>query len=359
MADGGRQKGVALLAALILMLALVSSLGLIFYRHQLDVARAARAFHGEQAQLLALSAENWALQLLSSQRDERAVDSLEENWARAVPLLPVESGYVSGCLRDLQGAFNINSFMAYDEEHWKQEMDPPEAGEPAQFGFIKTWLALLRQFGLPADEALAASIIDWVDADQVQVNQWGAEQTRYDFERNRRMVANSPLTDVEELAVIRGYDAQMLALLHPWLSALPRVTAININTALPEVLRALGGDLGDGFVEYVNSRRPFQRMEDFHVGVGAHFNLDAAAVAARWPQMLVDVKSDYFQLDLRVSLGTVMLEISTVIDRFEVDEPRVLRRTLQPVPVIAAEQLSAEEALNLQDVCMQRMGASS
>ncbi len=359
MVEYGRQKGVALLAALILMLALISSLAMVFYRHQLDVAGAARAFHGEQAQLLALSVENWALQLLSSQRDDRAVDTLEETWAQAVPLLPVEGAFISGCLRDLQGAFNINSFMAYDEERWRQEMEQPAAGELAQSGFIKTWLVLLGQFGLPASEAQAASIIDWVDADQVQINQWGAEQTQYDSQRSRHMVANSPMTDVEELAVIRGYDAQMLAILHPLLSALPRVTSININTAPPALLGALGGELGDSFAEFVSSTRPFRRLEDFHSRVSAYFNLDVATAEARWPRMLVDVKSDYFQLDLRVSLGSAILDISSVIDRYGVDQPRVLRRTLQAVPQVAAAQLAPEEMLNLQDPCMQRMGAPS
>jgi general secretion pathway protein K len=357
-ADALHQRGVALLAAMILMLALVSSLSLVFYRHQLDVVSAARAFHGEQAQLLALSVENWASQLLSSQYDDRSIDTLQEPWAQTVPLLPLEGGYISGCLRDLQGAFNLNSFMTYDGERWRQEMATPAAGQAEQSGFIKTWLALLQQFELPATESQVASIIDWVDADQAQVNQWGAEQTQYDFQRNRHMVANSPLTDVEELAVIRGYDAQMVALLQPWLSTLPRATAININTASMTLLRALGGNLGEEFAGYVSGARPFRTLEDFQSRVGAHFALDAAAVAARWPQILVDVKSDYFQLDLRINLGTVMLDMSSVIDRSSGDTPRILRRTMQPVPSIAMELLGPEEAQNLQDVCVQRMGTS-
>jgi len=358
MADGCHQKGVALLAALILMLALVSSLGLIFYRHQLDVVRAARSLHGEQAQLLGLSVENWALQLLSSQQDDRTVDTLRESWAQAAPLLPLEGGFISGCLRDLQGSFNINSFMDYDRQRWEQEMEEPGADQLPQSGFIKTWLSLLQQFELPANESQVASIIDWVDADQIQVNQWGAEQTQYDFQRNRHMVANSPLTDVEELAVIRGYDAPMVALLQPWLSALPRVTAININTAALTLLRALGGSLGDDFAAFVQNARPFLTLEDFQSRVADHFSLEAASVAARWPQSLVDVKSDYFQLDLRINLGTAMLETSSVIDRSGIDGPHILRRTLQPVPVIAMEQLGPEEARNLQDPCLQRLGAS-
>ena len=94
-----KQEGVALLAALIFMLALVLTLGNIFYAHQLDVGRLTKSLHSDQALLLALSAENWAQQLLSTDQDDREVDSLEENWALAVPVLPVEGGFLRGCLQ--------------------------------------------------------------------------------------------------------------------------------------------------------------------------------------------------------------------------------------------------------------------
>ena len=54
------QSGVALLAALILMLAVVVILGNIFYRHQIDITQATASMHGDQALLLAMSGEGWA-----------------------------------------------------------------------------------------------------------------------------------------------------------------------------------------------------------------------------------------------------------------------------------------------------------
>ncbi|MFL2840768.1 MAG: hypothetical protein ACJ0BT_02895, partial [Pseudohongiellaceae bacterium] len=89
-----RQSGVALLTALIFMLAIVFTMGNIFYSHQLEVARLTKNLHGDQALLLALSAESWAKQLLSY--DDREVDSLQENWAIAAPVLPVEGGFLRG-----------------------------------------------------------------------------------------------------------------------------------------------------------------------------------------------------------------------------------------------------------------------
>ena len=67
-----KQKGVALLTALVLMLAIVMVLGNIFYRHQIDVSQASSASLSDQAFLLALSVERWARQRLSKKdgRDE-------------------------------------------------------------------------------------------------------------------------------------------------------------------------------------------------------------------------------------------------------------------------------------------------
>ena len=225
-----KQAGAALLAAMVFMLAIVLTLGNIFYSHQLDVARLTKNLHGDQALLLAISAESWARQLLSSDQDDRDVDSLLENWAMAVPVLPVEGGFLRGCLQDLQGRVNLTSFLTYDSEKLNAEMEN-EAN-----GLVRAWLALLRARDLPFNEASVATIIDWVDSDDVVVSEWGAEQQSYEANRELVMVANSALTDVEELAVMRGYGPSSVSLLKPWISALPRATSININTASEQIL---------------------------------------------------------------------------------------------------------------------------
>lgn len=100
-ATGSKQRGVALLASLILMLAVVMALANIFYRHQINVAQATSALHGDQALLLAISGENWARDLLSEGLDDPDVDSFDEDWAQAMPLMPVDGGQLSGCISDL------------------------------------------------------------------------------------------------------------------------------------------------------------------------------------------------------------------------------------------------------------------
>lgn len=324
----GKQDGVALLAALILMLALVLTIGNIFYAHQVEVSRLTRSLHGDQALLLALSAESWARQLLSSEQDDREVDSLQENWAIAVPVLPVEGGFLRGCLQDLQGKVNINSFATYDAERLNGEM------ENRANGLVRIWLALLRANELPFNEASVATIIDWVDSDNDQISDWGAEQQNYDFNRELVMVANSALTDVEELAIMRGYGPVSVAMLRPWVSALPRATSININTAPEAVLLAMGNEYPAAFADYVLRQRPFYSLDDFHEGLSGELDMDLQDVQDLWPETLVGITSDYFQLQLEVTLGEARLRIDSVLGRAERNNPVVISRTVRVVPEI-------------------------
>ena len=341
-----KQQGVALLAVLILILALVVTLGNIFYRHQLDVSRMTNMMHEEQAQLLAFSVENWARQLLSSEYDERESDDFFEDWAQAVPALPVEGGFISGCLVDLQGRYNLNSLSSYNDERWDEEM------QASKSGLARVWLNLLENLELPADEAQVVSVIDWVDGNRLPLNQWGAEQSYYDAGVVWIMVPNMMMTDVAELSVIKGYDAARVQVLTPYISALPDTTPININTASPELLIAIGADKGAAFADFVSHNRPFDSYDSFMQQVAQALGLEDDEAAGRWGQNTVGVNSDYFQLQLQVSLGEVELEVTSVLDRAGRDEPVVISRSISRVPNIDTSQLDNDVLAILASPCV-------
>lgn len=341
------QQGVALLAALILMLAVVLTLGNIFYRHQMDIGRATGVFHSDQASLIALSTENWARGLLSSENDDRETDNLQEPWAMAVPLLPVDGGYISGCLMDMQSRLNINSLAAYDGERLNNEIN---GGIP---GLATVWRRLMQNLQLASEPVHVAAIVDWIDADNEPVNQWGGEQGQYDFDRLDLLVANAPLTDAAELSVVRGYTPLFYQMMAPYISALPEVTAVNINTAGYQVLLALAGEHGESFVDYVVNNRPFASLEAFRGGAAGYFDLEPGEVNEFWPETLVGVSSDYFKLSVRVSLGTVMIEVNSLLSRRGREQPVVLQRSLRRVPEVETTGLNEEMSAALLSECQQ------
>lgn len=318
-----RQTGVALLAALILILALVYILGSIFYRHQIDISQSSQALHRDQAQLLALSGENWARQLLDD--DKATVDHFGELWAQAIPAMPVDGGMINGCISDLQGRFNLNSFKGYTANRLSTEL----ASKNASFPLV--WDRLLGQLEIAQFPGRVEAIIDWIDDDSALVGSSGAEQDDYGRMMPPRMAGNQEMVEPSELATVMGYQIFEVQALMPWLAALPEATPININTASDELLLALGADQDTLFRDLVLENRPFDELQDFYTDL-LDLGMSMSEVKRRWPSTLVDIKSQYFQLYIEVLLGEARIEVKSIIKRPTTGKPVILSRELTTVP---------------------------
>lgn len=321
-----QQIGVALLATLILILALTLILGNIFYRHQIDVSQATGSLHGDQAVLLAISGENWARDLLFAANDDSTTDHFDEDWAQAVPLMPVNGGTLSGCLVDLESRINLNNFASYSNASLKAER------QSTVMGLVKLWETLLRDRGFLVDQKRVPVIIDWLDKGDSLISPAGAEQSDYSSFDPPRFPANTMVSDTAELAAMAGYSLAEVQRLKPWISALPEPTTINVNTAPVAVLMALSDGMGRDFVELVLDGRPFLTLQDFYQAIDIQLRVGESAVAVRWPYKLVDVKSDFFQLNLEVTLGQSKLEVKSIMHRRQSGPPAVIRREITVVP---------------------------
>ena len=321
-----QQTGVALLATLILILALTLILGNIFYRHQIDVSQATGSLHGDQAVLLAISGENWARDLLFAANDDSTTDHFDEDWAQAVPLMPVNGGTLSGCLVDLESRINLNNFASYSNASLKAER------QSTVMGLVKLWETLLRDRGFLVDQKRVPVIIDWLDKGDSLISPAGAEQSDYSSFDPPRFPANTMVSDTAELAAMAGYSLAEVQRLKPWISALPEPTTINVNTAPVAVLMALSDGMGRDFVELVLDGRPFLTLQDFYQAIDIQLRVGEPAVAVRWPDKLVDVKSDFFQLNLEVTLGQSKLEVKSIMHRRQSGPPAVIRREITVVP---------------------------
>ena len=174
-----------------------------------------------QAQSLVQAGVDWARAVLSDDRRMGDVDHLGEPWAMRLPPMSVESGELAGYIEDQQGLFNLNNLVK---------------GGKVNLAQLAHFQRLLSLLGLPA--ALAGTLADWVDADSEPQPQGGAEDETYLALQPPYLAANRPLADVAELALVRGFDDGVRARLRPFVTALPVFTAVNVNTAPPEVLAA-------------------------------------------------------------------------------------------------------------------------
>ena len=345
-----RQSGVALIAALLLMTSIVFILGNIFYRHQINVAQSTLSIHQDQAYLLALSAESWARQLLEEDLADSSADHFGELWAQAIPVMPVDGGMVNGCISDLQGRFNLNNFrVSYKTpEALNSELSGDESS------YAKVWNSLLLYFEIPIFPGRVEAIVDWLDDDSSKIGPEGAEEEDYAGQIPPQMIADSVMVEPSELASVVGYEIFEVQRLMPWITALPvaastpssveETTRINVNTASEELLLALSGDLDSQFRDAVLANRPFDDLQVFYNSLAYDFSLPVADIQRRWPDTLIGVSSNFFQLYIEVMLGEARIEVKSIIMRSSNADSVIISRELTTVPA-SVDKNSASELL--------------
>jgi general secretion pathway protein K len=258
-----------------------------------------------QAQTLIPVGVDWARALLSDDRRASNVDYLGEPWALHLPPIPVENGSLSGQIEDQQGRFNLNNVV--------------KDGKPSlvQLGHFQGLLSIL---GLPP--ALADALVDWIDTDSEPRPSGGGKDAFYLALQPPYLAANRPLIDVAELALVRGFDDGVRLRLRPFVTALPAFTAVNVNTASPEVIAAVvdGLDL-DGARALVEKRGRtyFRDRTDFQN------QLPKNAVAAIED---ISFSSDYFMVQLRVTIGTAQARGSALLARTDANWPTIVWRKM-------------------------------
>jgi general secretion pathway protein K len=298
-----RQRGVALVTALLVVaIATVAAIAMAS-RQQLDIRRTGSLLHGEQAWAYVLGAENWATVVLRRDREDSQIDTLEEDWSTQPPVSFVEGGSIIGRLIDLQGRFNVNNLVSGG------------GASPENIDYYKRLLRLLD-----LDEGLADALVDWIDDDIDVRFPDGAEDENYLLLETPYRVANRPLADISELRLVKGYTAEVVAKLQPYLVALPEPTPINVNTADAVVLAALAVNLdvsdGEALVE--------GRGEDGYETVDK-FKQEPALKSIQVDDALLGVNTRWFLMVSQADIGQGRARLASLIQRAD-DALRVVRR---------------------------------
>ena len=335
-ANFSRQSGVALVAALLLMTSIMFILGNIFYRHQINIAQSTLSIHQDQAYLLALSAESWARQLLEEDAVDSTNDHFNELWAQAIPAMPVEGGIVNGCISDLQGRFNVNSL------YYKSPAEVKKALSGNEVSFAKTWNNLLRFYDIPVFPGRIEAVVDWIDPNSTKVGPDGAEQEEYSGFYPPRTIADAAMVEPTELASVIGYEVFEVQRLLPLLSALPvpkiipgqatKVDVININTASEELLLAMGDIYDMQFRDAVIANRPFETLNELYDVLLNELGLTVIESKELWPEDIIGVASNYFELYIEVTLGEARIEVRSIIMRSSSADSVIISRELNTVP---------------------------
>lgn len=265
-----KQRGVALITAL-LVVALVTTLSVAWMtRQELIIRRTANLLHHDQAYFYSLGGEAWARLLL--QQDDLTVDTLKETWAMRLPVMPIDGGTLQGELNDLQGRFNLNNLLT-------------DSGEVSQADVARLERLLLA---LEVSPILVQTIVDWLDRDATPQLPSGAEDTFYLGQKPSYRAANRLMVDPNELRAVAGVTPEIFETLRPYITALPKRTLLNINTASLPLLRTVAPEITQAEAETLIALRetePFVSVQAFakqDVLAGHRVEMDNLSVTSQY-----------------------------------------------------------------------------
>lgn len=245
-----RQRGVAVVLAMLIVMLATTIAAYMAQQQNMWQQQVENQFNWVQARKVGIASIDWARAVLSDDAAANNYDYPGEMWTKQLPAATVENGDVAGIIEDQQGLFNLNNLV---------RNGVASAPDVARFQ------RLLGLLDLPTD--LAISLADWMDADSQAQYPGGAEDAYYLALPQPYRAANRPLAELDELLLVKGFDAETVKRLRPFVSVLPITTPINVNFAPPEVLAAAIEGLSISWARTLAQGRtaqPYRTLAEFN-----------------------------------------------------------------------------------------------
>ena len=294
-----RQRGVAIIMALLLTTLAITLVSSLFWQQQVQV----RSIENQRLQLqkewVLRGALDWARLILSEDAKFSSTDTLDEPWA--VPLAEIrldqymENGHadtdaadatLSGSINDAQARYNLTNLC------------PNGVINPVE---VAVFERLLNQFQL--NTALAQATAEMLAATH-------SPQTANASNNNTPAPHPINLSQVDDLLAVPGFTPEILLKLKDFVIFLPRATPVNANTASAEVLSARINGLSHADAVSLVARRStasFRDLADFtHWLEGKSFTASSSDAS---------VTTQYFLVNGKVRINRAELDLQALIER--------------------------------------------
>lgn len=279
------QNGMALLLVL-LIVALLSALVIEFSFSTLVDLRATETFRDRtKAYYLARGGIEAARTIL--QEDTNDFDHPAEFWGSPLANIPAGDGDVSITITDLSGRLNVN-FVA----------DNSGNPLPGYHRFVTLCEEILLLDQLQAQE-LADSLVYWFNTDKTKTT---PDDTYYASLNPPYQRRGEKLTTLDELRLIKGFDAARLEKLMPYLRVVGD-EPINVNTASAAVLYAWQFSAAEGNVQVIFDRQDIVALVEYRQQSAYQVLADLSLAegigerwSAAWLQHSVGVTGSIYQV---------------------------------------------------------------
>lgn len=314
-----RQRGVALIIALILVALATILASKLTFDGFLERRRTVGVLAAEQAQQFAMGAEALAADVLSKDlQSSPQQTTLAGPWAQPTQPLPITPqddpegepiGTLQGALEDMQGRFNLNNLG-----HVNQDGSP----DPLP---LKQFQRLLVSVGV--EPKWAGLALDWIDANDVPSSPDGAEDAIYTSQTPPYRTGNYPMMSPTELMNLPGFGADRYRKIAPYVTALPSATVpVNICTAPAFVIESLADNLNG---EYSNNPQVLAAGRKTGCFPDTKTMMNILGKSAGTYTNQYSEKSSYFRLTTRVTLGTNQFTLYSLLVRSTGKTTPVLR----------------------------------
>ncbi|NVI09574.1 type II secretion system minor pseudopilin GspK [Paraburkholderia youngii] len=334
-----RERGAAIISALLVVALSAILVSGMLWRQQVQIRRIENQRLLSQAQWVARGALDWTRLILRSEGDTSAgITYLDGLWG--VPIaktrlsdflgqigeVRAEQGaatYLSGSIEDAQSRFNLRNLVASPAPGVTQI----SAEQMGAYQRLLVSLGLSGQLAKVTALHVRAGLSQSATRFQTGTSISGSPQVggggmtggnftnQPGIEDGEDNVAVAPLlmTGVDSLLDIPGYTPEIVAKLRPFVTVLPTVTAVNMNTASAEVIAAVVPGMAVSQAQALVARRQtvfFRNAGDVQLALTA-----AGVQSASIDPNQFDVTSSYFLVH-----GTVQHE------RAEVDRTTLVYR---------------------------------
>ncbi|STX51276.1 general secretion pathway protein K [Legionella busanensis] len=286
-------KGSALISALFIMTLVAIAATAMSIRLQLDIYRTQLTITSDKLYLASQAIAFWAMGDLANVKNQYTiadkqgkVKDFPKQYSSIYPNVAI-----SGSLYDLQAFFNLNNLS--DKNYY-----------PVFLKFLSNVLAKTP----PQDqERLAVAIFQWLTP--YTPGRGNDEFITYYLKQKPPYYPSKQLfQSVSELRLVRGVTGEIYQQLSPFITTLPTVTPININTAPRKVLMALGNKFSDEQIADIMNARG-------KTGILNEQKLNQLLKKLNLRKELVTIESEYFLSIAYVKLNDLSLINYTILKR--------------------------------------------
>jgi general secretion pathway protein K len=345
--NGARESGAAIISALLVVALSAILVSGILWRQQVQIRRIENQRLLAQAQWVGRGALDWTRLILRSEADTSAgITYLGGLWG--VPIAKTRLSdflgqigdkrgsegsdtYLSGSIEDAQAKFNLRNLVS----------NPTPGMLQLNLQQIEVFARLLSTLGLNSQLAkstalqmrasLAHSATRFQSVNPANPanvpgaasapvvaggNVGGSEFTDnpgLSDSDNNPSVAPLQMTSVDSLLDVPGYTPEIVQRLRPFVTILPTVTAINMNTAPAEVIAAIVPGMNVSSAQALVARREtvfFHNVADVQLALGA-----AGVPVTVFDPSQMDVNSSYFVVHGRVQHERAEVDRTTLVYR--------------------------------------------